>query len=89
MDCKSRKKSSSHAILNLSKRQVKKLAKQRDYKREYELAKQRRDSERWVKIGTTVPKNLSDAFKQKAEQNGTKPGTLIREWIEAYLSNRD
>lgn len=48
---------------------MKKLAKQRDYKREYELAKQRGDSERWVKIGTTVPKNLPDAFKQKAEQN--------------------
>ena len=89
MDCKSWKKSSSHTILYLSKKAGEKLARQRDYKREYELAKQRRDSERWVKIGTTVPKNLSDAFKQKAEQNGTKPGTLIREWIEAYLSNRD
>lgn len=61
------------------------MAKQRDYKREYENAKQRGDSERWVKIGTTIPKDLSDAFRQKAEKNGTKAGTLLREWIESYL----
>ena len=39
MDCKSWKKSSSHTILYLSKKAGEKLAKQRDYKAEYEKEK--------------------------------------------------
>lgn len=65
------------------------MAKQRDYKREYDNAKQRRDSERFKNVSTKIPVDMYESFKILAEQNGTKPGTLIREWIEAYLSNRD
>lgn len=66
------------------------MAKQRDYKREYETAKIRGDSERWVKVGTTIPRDMYAIFKTIAEKNGTKAGTLLRDWIETYISeNRD
>ena len=59
--------------------------KQRDYKREYQNFVARGDSERYKKVSTTVPKELYESFKQKAEDSGEKMGSLIREWIEDYL----
>lgn len=59
--------------------------KQRDYKREYQLSKERGDSQRFVNVATRIPVELHREFKRKAEDNGEKMGSLIREWIEDYL----
>lgn len=64
------------------------MAKQRNYKREYENSVNRGDSERFKNVSTKIPVDMYESFKTLAEQNGTKPGTLIREWIESYLLNR-
>lgn len=45
------------------------MAKQRDYKREYDNAKQRRDSERFKNVSTKIPVDMYESFKILAEQN--------------------
>lgn len=62
------------------------MAKQRDYKREYETAKIRGDSERFKNVTTKLPADMYATFKTIAERNGTKAGTLLRQWIEDYIS---
>ena len=66
------------------------MAKQRDYKREYELAKQRGETTRLKNVGTHVSPDIHYTFKTIAKKNGTTPGTLIKEWILQYIAeNRD
>ena len=64
---------------------MKKLAKQRDYKREYENAVTRGDTVRYKTVGTKIPFDLYEMFRDKAEKNNTTAGALIRNWIESYL----
>ena len=61
--------------------------KQRDYKREYELAKQRGETKKYKFVGAHVLPEVSEKFKEIAAENGTRPGTLIKEWIEDYIRN--
>lgn len=63
------------------------MPKKRDYKREYQLAKERGDKERDKIVAAHLTPEQYDAFKRKASENGTKVGTLLREWIEDYLNN--
>lgn len=68
---------------------MKKLAKQRDYKREYELAKLRGERDNDKIIAAHVTEEVRDKFKQKAKENGTTPGTLIKEWILQYIAENE
>lgn len=66
------------------------MAKQRDYQREYELSKQRGERDKIKNFTVSMPVEQYQEFQRKAVQNGTKAGTLIKEWISEYLSdNRD
>mgnify|MGYP000195170942 CR=1 FL=1 len=61
------------------------MAKQRDYKREYELSKQRGERDKVKNFTIAIPIETFQDFKAKTELEGTRPGTLIRKWIESYL----
>lgn len=63
------------------------MARQRDYKREYENAIVRGDTVKYKTVGTKIPLDLYEMFRDKAEKNGTTAGALIRDWIETYLLN--
>ena len=65
------------------------MAKQRDYKREYELAKLRGERDNDKIIAAHVTEEVRDKFKQKAKVNGTTPGTLIKEWILQYIAENE
>lgn len=65
------------------------MAKQRDYKREYELSKQRGERDKVKNFTITIPLETFQEFQKKAENEGIKPGRLIREWIEAYINEKD
>lgn len=55
----------------------------RDYKREYQLAKDR-DARKTV--GTTVPINIADEFKAKCLLDNITPNSFLRLCIESYLN---
>lgn len=61
------------------------MAKQRDYKREYQTSVARGDSIRRKSVGTKIPVEVYEMFVTKAEHNNTTPSALIREWIEEYV----
>lgn len=62
------------------KRQVKKLAKQRDYKAE--------DKNRNSKVcGIRVDKETFELFKSKTEKNGTSMNAILLKAIEDYVFN--
>lgn len=65
------------------------MAKQMDYKREYELAKLRGERDNDKIIAAHVTEEVRDKFKQKAKENGTTPGTLIKEWILKYIAENE
>lgn len=61
------------------------LAKQRDYKREYELAKQRGDKQKVIKFTVELPVEDGEKFKLLVKAHNTKPGTILKNWIYDYL----
>ena len=65
------------------------MAKQRDYKMEYELSKQRGERDRFKTIGTSVPIEIYEAFRRKTENKYTSMSSIIREWIEVYVNEED
>ena len=64
-------------------------AKQRDYKREYQTSVARGERDRFKSVGTRLPVDVYEAFRRKTEDNYTSMGTVIREWIEAYIEEDD
>lgn len=56
----------------------------RDYKHEYQLAKDKRD---WKTLGTSIPKTLAEDFKAKCSLEGTTPNALMKAFIYAYVNN--
>ena len=64
-------------------------AKQRDYKREYQTSVARGERDRFKSVGTGLPVDVYEAFRRKTEDNYTSMGTVIREWIEAYIEEDD
>lgn len=48
------------------------MPKKRDYKREYQLAKERGDKERDKIVAAHLTPEQYDAFKRKASENGHK-----------------
>lgn len=65
------------------------MAKQRDYKREYQTSVARGERDRFKTIGTSVPLEIYETFKRKAEDEYTSMSAIIREWIEAYINEED
>ena len=61
------------------------MAKQRDYKREYELAKQRGDKQKVTKFTVELPINDGEKFRRLVKAHNTKPGTILKDWIYDYL----
>lgn len=45
------------------------------------------DEKKPVRLGVNLPEELRDRFKKVAILNDTDMGTLVREWIEDYVSN--
>ena len=64
-------------------------AKQRDYKREYQTSVARGERDRFKSVGTRLTVDVYEAFRRKTEDNYTSMGTVIREWIEAYIEEDD
>ena len=64
-------------------------AKQRDYKREYQTSVARGERDRFKSVGTRLPVDVYEAYRRKTEDNYTSMGTVIREWIEAYIEEDD
>ena len=64
-------------------------AKQRDYNREYQTSVARGERDRFKSVGTRLPVDVYEAFRRKTEDNYTSMGTVIREWIEAYIEEDD
>ncbi len=64
-------------------------AKQRDYKREYQTSVARGERDRFKSVGTRLPVDVYEVFRRKTEDNYTSMGTVIREWIEAYIEEDD
>ncbi len=64
-------------------------AKQRNYKREYQTSVARGERDRFKSVGTRLPVDVYEAFRRKTEDNYTSMGTVIREWIEAYIEEDD
>ena len=64
-------------------------AKQRDYKREYQTSVARGERDRFKSVGTRLPVDVYETFRRKTEDNYTSMGTVIREWIEAYIEEDD
>ena len=64
-------------------------AKQRDYKREYQTSVARGERDRFKSVVTRLPVDVYEAFRRKTEDNYTSMGTVIREWIEAYIEEDD
>ena len=65
------------------------MAKQRDYKREYQTSVARGERDRFKTIGTSVPIETYEAFRRKAEDKYTSMSAIIREWIEVYVNEED
>lgn len=61
------------------------MAKQRDYKREYELAKLRGDKQKVIKFTVELPIDDGEKFKLLVKAHNTKPGTILKDWIYDYL----
>ena len=55
----------------------------RDYKREYQLAK---DKRAWKTLGTSIPITLADDFKAKCTLDDTTPNAIMRAFIQAYVN---
>lgn len=55
----------------------------RDYKHEYQLAK---DRDARKTLGTTVSTPIAEEFKAKCLLNNTTPNSFLRLCIEAYLN---
>ena len=64
-------------------------AKQRDYKREYQTSVARGERDRFKSVGTRLPVDVYEAFRRNTEDNYTSMGTVIREWIAAYIEEDD
>lgn len=64
------------------------MARQRNYKREYELSKQRGERDNDKIIAAHVTEEVRDKFKQKAKKNGTTPGSLVKQWILDYIEEK-
>ena len=65
------------------------MAKQRDYKREYQTSVARGERDRFKSVGTRLPVDVYEAFRRKAEDKYTSMSAIIREWIEMYVNEED